>query len=264
MADVERQLAALATEIDWPGTPELSSRVAARIAEDAQLRRPVWLRPSTGRRWAFAAAAIIVAAAALLAYSPSREAIAGWVNLHTFIQRVPHLATPTPQLSGPLGSRLGLGPQTTLAQARRTVAWHVTLPSSLGAPDEVYVQDPAQGPPEGEVTLVYGARPGIPVASQTGVGVLVTEARGTIDQNFFGKILGPDTSLETVTVSGHQGWWIAGAPHEFFFTDSAGNFRSETLRLATNTLLLDDGGTVIRIEGNLTKAQALEIAASMG
>lgn len=264
MGDLERQLAALATEIDWPGTPGLSSRVAARIAEDAHPRGPARLRPSTGRRWALAAAAMILAAAALFAYSPSREAIAGWLNLHTFIQRVPHLATPTPQPSGPLGSRLGLGHQTTLDQARRSVAWHVIVPSSLGAPDEVYIQDPTQGPPDGEVTLVFRARPGIPVASQTGVGVLVTEARGTIDQNFFGKILGPDTTLEAVTVSGRQGWWIAGAPHQFFFTDSGGNFRSETLRLATNTLLLDEGGTVIRIEGNLTKAQALEIAASLG
>ena len=143
------------------------------------------------------------------------------------------------------------------------MAWHVAVPSSLGAPDEVYLQDPPEGPPDGEVTIVYKVRPGIPVAGQTGVAVLVTEARGTVDKEFFGKILGPDTTIEPVTVSGHDGWWIAGAPHEFFFIDSGGNFRSETLRLATNTLLLDDGGTVIRIEGDLTKAQALEIAASL-
>jgi hypothetical protein len=36
------------------------------------------------------------------------------------------------------------------------------------------------------------------------------------------------------------------------------------MRLATNTLILDQGGTVVRIEGNLTKAQAMEIAASLG
>jgi hypothetical protein len=39
--------------------------------------------------------------------------------------------------------------------------------------------------------------------------------------------------------------------------------RVETLRLATNTLMLDFEGTVIRIEGDLTKAQALEIAQSL-
>jgi len=33
--------------------------------------------------------------------------------------------------------------------------------------------------------------------------------------------------------------------------------------LATNTLLIDEGGTIIRIEGDLTKDQALQIAASL-
>jgi hypothetical protein len=35
------------------------------------------------------------------------------------------------------------------------------------------------------------------------------------------------------------------------------------MRLATNTLIFDNGGTVVRIEGDLTKAQALEIAKSL-
>jgi hypothetical protein len=64
-------------------------------------------------------------------------------------------------------------------------------------------------------------------------------------------------------VNGHKGYWISGQPHIFFFIDADGKFRDETLRLATNTLIIDDNGTVIRIEGDLTKAQALEIAASL-
>jgi hypothetical protein len=113
------------------------------------------------------------------------------------------------------------------------------------------------------VTLVYAQRPDIPVAGQTGVSLLVTEARGSVDQRFFGKMIGPDTTIEAVTVAGHQGYWITGPLNEFFFADANGTFRGETVRLAANTLILDYGGTVIRIEGNLTKAQALEIAASL-
>ncbi|HXM71850.1 MAG TPA: hypothetical protein VN940_01345, partial [Candidatus Dormibacteraeota bacterium] len=116
----------------------------------------------------------------------------------------------------------------------------------------------------GEVTLVYSTRPGIPVAGQTGVAVLVTEARGAVNSNFFGKMIGTEATIEPVTVSGHQGYWVAGSPHVFIFLDANGNFRDETMRLATNTLILDEGGTVVRIEGNLTKAQALEIATSLG
>ena len=110
---------------------------------------------------------------------------------------------------------------------------------------------------------MYAARPGLPVAGETGVGVLITEARGAINSQYFGKMLGPDTTIEPVTVAGSSGYWVAGAPHVFVFVDSSGQIRYETLRLATNTLLLDVGGTVVRIEGNLTKAQALQIAASL-
>ena len=67
-----------------------------------------------------------------------------------------------------------------------------------------------------------------------------------------------------MTAGGHRGLWIAGQPHDFYFIDSTGNMRVETLRLATNTLMLDFDGTVIRIEGDLTKAQALQIAQSLG
>jgi hypothetical protein len=94
--------------------------------------------------------------------------------------------------------------------------------------------------------------------------VLITEARGKVDTNFFGKMLGSDTTIEPVTVAGNQGYWVAGSPHIFIFLDANGNFRDETMRLATNTLILDDGGTIVRIEGNLTKTQAVQIAASLG
>ncbi len=264
MVDLAQQLAELATEIDWPPTPELSGRVTGRLVIPALRFGPVHVRKPNVSRWALAAAALILAASALLAYPPSRDAIAGWVNLHTSLQRVPHLSTPSPLAPGPLGKRLGLGGRTALGEAQRQLVWPIAVPSSLGAPDEIYLQEPPDGPPQGEVTLVYSARSGIPVAGETGVAVLITEARGGVDERFFGKILGPDTTIDAITVSGHNGWWIAGAPHQFFFTDSGGNFRDETLRLATNTLLLDEGGTVIRIEGDLTKAQALEIAASLG
>ncbi len=281
MAELEQQLTSLGGGLDWPPTPDLAGRIhlparravgkrrwetylPARRGGGAQRR---WGGASgiyVGRRWALAAVAVLIALATLAAYPPSRDAIANWLNVHTSIQRVPHLPTPSPQPPGPLGERLGLGGRTTLAGARKQVAWPIVLPSSLGQPDEVYLQLPPDGPSQGEVTLVYSSRPDIPVSGETGVAVLVTEARGSVDTNFFGKMLGPGTTLEVVAVAGHQGYWIAGAPNVFFFTDSNGDVRNETMRLATNTLILDEGGTVVRIEGNLTKAQALQVAASLG
>jgi hypothetical protein len=257
-ADLEQRLALLQAEIDWPATPALAARVRARIATPMPTRRPWFMN-----RLALAAAAVLVVLAALMAYTPSRVAIANFINLHTIFTRVNQLPTPSPLPSGPIGKRLGLGDPTTLAQAQSKVSWHIVVPASLGRPDEVYLQLPPDGPPQGEVTLVYESRPGLKTSGQTGVAVLITEANGAVDTQVFGKMLGDGTTLEEVSVNGHKGYWISGQPHIFVFIDASGQFRSETMRLATNTLIIDDNGTLIRIEGDLTKAQALEIAASL-
>jgi len=251
MPDLEQQLIALGKEVEWPPTPNIRIRAVVRV-------------PWYQSRWALAAAAVVLALAALAVYTPTRTAIAGWVNVHVLFQRVPLLPTPSPRPFGPLGERLGLGQPTTLAEAQSLLTWRITVPSSLGQPDEVYLQLPPTGAAQGEVTLVYSKRPSTPIANQTGVAVLVTEARGAVNKDLFAKMLGGGTTIEPVTVAGHQGYWVAGSPHIFIFLDADGNFRDETMRLATNTLILDDGGTIVRIEGNVTKAQAVQIATSLG
>lgn len=177
------------------------------------------------------------------------------------ITRTTTVPTPSPLPPGPIGRRLGLGTATTLADARKGVGWPVLVPAALGQPDEVYLQTAA--PTGGEVALVYGPSTGLPLAGETGASVLITEARGSVNEQFFGKIVGDGTTITPVTVAGNQGWWIAGTPHVFFLTDSNGDVVGETLRLATNTLLLDVNGTVVRIEGNLTEQQAEQIAGTL-
>ena len=250
---LERELVLLGRSLEWPEARDLAPAIRVRI-------RPA--RSWTDSRWAMAAAVAVVVLAALLAYTPSRDVIADWLNLHLRLQSVNTLPSPSPLAPGPLGERLGLGGQSTLPDARAQIEWKVLVPASLGDPDEVYL--PYTGPPDREVTLVYAARPGIPTSGQTGVSVLITEARGTVNSQFFGKFIGPGTTLEEVTVGGHRGLWIAGQPHDFYFIDSTGLVRDETLRLAGNTLIVDFGGTIVRIEGDLTKAQALQIAQSLG
>jgi len=252
MPDLEEQLGALAAAIEWPATPNLRVKI---LPLPARRGGPGW-----GRQLALAAAAVFLIVASLLAYTPTREAIAGWVNLHVLVHRVQQLPTPSPRPSGSLGQRLGLGSPTTLNQAQANVTWQVKVPGSLGEPDEVYFNRPPSG---GEVTLVYAHRADIAVSGLTGVSVLVTEARGRVDEIYFQKMLGPDSTLEQVTVGGHTAYWISGHPHAFVFTDAEGNAYYDTLRLATNTLIFDDNGTIVRIEGDMTKAQALQIAGSI-
>ena len=267
LSELEARLTTLGRQVEWPPTPNLHAGVMAKIAAQQVIPLPTRtaIRPSQWyqNRWAVAAAAVILALAALVAYQPSRDTIANWLNLHTRIKQVPVLTTPSPLPPGPIGARLGLGGYSTLPKASAAVRWPVLVPSTLGQPDEVYLQFPPDGALQGEMTLVYSARPGMPASGQTGAAVLVTEARGAVNTDFFGKTLGPDTTLQLVTVAGHQGYWIAGAPHVLVLIDANGNPRYLTLRLATNTLLIDEGGTIVRIEGDLTKDQALQIAASL-
>src|SRR5450759_2536147 len=196
--ELEQELTALGAALEWPPTPNLAPRIGSHLrAPSGAIHVPTgWGGRS---RWALAAAAVVIALAALAIYPPSREAIANWVNVHTSFQQVPHLATPSPQPPGPLGQRLGLGGMTTVPDAQKQLTWHITVPSSLGQPDEVYLQPAPDAPALGEITPVYATRPGIPVAGQTGVSVLITEARGAVDQNFFGKMIGPGTTPVSYT-----------------------------------------------------------------
>lgn len=254
--ELEAMLSGLVGRIDWPETPQLRAVISRRAAA-------LPLRPRFQTRWAMAAVAMLVILATLLAYTPTRTAIADWVNLHINVRRTNALPTPSPLPSGTVGSNLGLGTQTTLDDAQGNVKWHVLVPGQLGTPDAVYLLLPPDGASGGEVSLVYAAPAGIPISTETGVGVLVTEARGQVNEQFFGKTLNDATTIEPVTVNGHQGWWISGQPHNFVFIDSDGSPRYETLRLATNTLVIDDGGTIVRIEGHMTRSQALEIAGTL-
>src|SRR5438105_12628945 len=145
MPDLEEQLASLASSIEWPATPRLNMKplllsVRGEMAGAARGRGSS-PRPVAGR-WALAAAAVLVIVATLVAYAPTREAIAGWLNLHTNIQRTEHPPTPSPLPSGPLGSSLGLGTQVTLAAAHQQVSWTIQLPSTLVPPDELLVNLP--------------------------------------------------------------------------------------------------------------------------
>jgi hypothetical protein len=254
MPDLEDQLTALGTWLEWPPTPKVLPIQGEVSGEAGRRGLP---------RWALAAAAVLLLVAGLLAYTPSRDVIAGWLDLHTSIHLVTHPPTPSPLPPGQLGDNLNLGKPVTLEQARAGVSWKVVVPPLLGQPDAAYLKLPPSGPSKGEVSLVYAQRADIKVSGQTGVAVLVTEARGKVNENFFVKMIGSDSTIEQVSVGGHAGYWISGHPHDFFFTDADGNFHNESLRLATNTLIFDNNGTIVRIEGDMTKAQALEIATSM-
>jgi hypothetical protein len=157
---------------------------------------------------------------------------------------------------------LGLGERVTLEEARRRVGFSVLVPGAAGfqQPAAVYVNEAV--PAGGRVDLVYRARPGLSASPFTDVGLLVTEFRGQPTPEFLKKVavLG---MVEEVRVGGEPGYWFSGEPHFFTYRDAAGSLQDEQTRLAGNTLVWQRGELTLRIEGEISKQEALRIAESM-
>ena len=254
--ELERALRDLGPRYPYPLTPNLASRVRGRIMAQpvAPSRRlELWRDP---RRLALVAAVLLVLlGAAAIANPATRDAIAHFFHVRGVI--VNRQASPLPSFS-PV-TPLDLGRRTTLVDAQSKVKFTIAVPAELGAPDAVYV---VSGVPGGEVALAYTPRPGIPLVTQTGLGVLLTEFRGDLVPGFIGKSLEPGTAAEEVSVNGDPGWWIAGKPH-MIVVQVNGQERPETLRMAANTLIWDHAGVTYRIESGLSKADAFRIAAGL-
>jgi len=252
VADLDRRLEDLGQHIAFPPTPDLASPLRRRIMSDQGRTR--WWR-SGYTRLALGAAVLAVLGASALLVPPVRDTIAKFFHVQgVVIERHTVLPSPTPP------NALDLGTATTLDRARAQVTFPVTLPGSLGPPTAVYARTP---PPGGEVSLVYLPGQVLPQSHSTGVGLLLTEFRGSLVPEFFGKILGPGTTIQEVDVAGTHGYWITGSPHAFFYQQPGANLTDEPLRLADNTLLWEKNGVTIRIEGGLDREAALRIANSI-
>ena len=254
LADLGGRLAYPRADL-WPAVRE---RIAAR-------RRPWWTRVLSPRALVPVAATLLVILAAVLVVSPEARAkaaeILGLRGVQIF--QVPETPSPTPTRSPgatvtpPPGAFPGT--RVTLAEARAGAGFALRLPVAFGEPDEVYLQTADNG---NRVTLLYRSVPGIPPSPQMGVSAAVVEVAGSVDANIFAKFAGPGTKVEPLTVNGGQGVWLEGEPHQIVYRDTRGNFIPDTLRLAGNTLLWEQGGVTLRIEAQVSKDEALRIAGS--
>lgn len=234
---LQERLRALSAEFEWPPTPDLAAAVSRRLglraaAPSRMPRRALWL----------ALAAAFLVAIAVAATPGSREVVAGWLGLtRVTVKLAPRPASPFP--SNPAEGERRL---VSLAEARSSVAFGVLVPS-------------------GPVTAVYlvGGPPGGEVQFEVAGGTLVTEAGGSFEERILGKVVGPGTDVSAATVRGRPGAWIHGSPHGVAYLDSQGSFRLETLRVAGNVLVWEEGRVVIRVEGAPTETEALAIAAGL-
>src|ERR671930_183707 len=73
----------------------------------------------------------------------------------------------------------------------------------------------------------------------------------------------PQTRLEPLLVNDHNGMWIQGAPHVVMYFDSKGRGYDKNVRIAGNVLVWASGSVTLRIEGPITRAEALALAATV-
>lgn len=253
-AELESALRDIGSRLAAQATPDLAQRVRSRLATRSEPRRS----------WLFALAPALLT----LLVIAGGAAAAELVRLRGVdVFRVPVVSTPPPQRPSPDSSpsaspstagTLDLGERASLAVAEELVQpLYLSSDPVFGAPDEVYLRRGGNG----QTSFVYAPRPGLP-AGPTGHGALVTQFRGVLETSFIGKGVGPGSKIESVQVGDAPGIWIEGQAHLFFYRDGAGNTRQETLRLAGNTLLWQRGDTLLRLEAQVDRQRALEIAAS--
>ena len=244
MPELERELRDLGLRLEFPSTPDLVPGVRARLAE------PRGWRALLGRRALVVALAVLtLAVVAGLAVPPARTAILRWLGLEgALIVRVDEL----PPTAVPRQPRLGEA--VTLADARSRAGFTVLAPTAedFARPDAVYFSPAVPG---GVVTFRYG--------SPAAIRALLTQFESGPGFPYIEKSATPGTRIERVSVGGSRGYWLEGKPHLVVFQNERGDVQTGTLRLAGNTLLWQRGTTTLRLEGKLTKAQAIAIAESV-
>ena len=280
---LEAALRSLSRDIDWPtsapmtaeGTaagPDIATRVRARLVAGERRRGPHW--------WSFGGRpvrrSLVLAIAALLALAIVAGAVGlGLPGLRITFGEPPAslLPSPTPAATGsgtprpsptlpPIaGMRLNLGRQVALDEVEPMTGVPVRLPTDerLGSPDSVWV-DRAKGD---QVAYVWKSTDDLPETAERGVGLILMRFDGADDREYYEKMVNTGTTLERVTVDGHDGYWISGELHFFFYTSSDGTFVEDTRRWVGDALIWNDGTATHRIESALGRDATIAIAESM-
>ena len=236
MTELELRLLALREEIDFPPTPQLAAateRAVARTSPRRRSRRPL----------ALALAIVLVAALGVLAFSPgARSAFLEFFHLRgASVSRVERL----PQVEL-IGRAELLGVRVPLATARTQAGFEL---ADLGEPDDVYLRG------DGLVTFVYG-----PIERPR---LLLSQIRGSVWDGFVKKVGSLGTSIQEVDVEGERGLFVSGEPHFVMYRDPNGAIQEDRAYLAGTTLLWNRGEILFRLEADVERGEALELARSV-
>lgn len=244
MSELETRLRTLGTEVDYPATPDLLAAIGGRLAAPPRRRRRL--------RLAVALAVLAAALGAVLAASPgARSAFLELFHLSgATIARVDTLPPVDTRQRAKALSDWAPGTAMPLADAQRRVGFRIRLPHTTVDEQVRNVLLDEQG--GGVVSLVWCCKPTLVLTQFAGQAV-----------PYLQKFASPATAIQAVQVDGKPGYWIAGGPHVVFFRATDGTFHQHELRVAGNVLLWVDDDVTLRLEGRLTKKEALELAATV-
>jgi hypothetical protein len=256
--DLEAALRRLGDRVDVPSRPQYATLVRQQLDEDARPRR-TWLAPLRDVRPLAAALALVVVLAVILGVPATRQAVADLFGLSGVSVHPLPTSGPSPRTT--IDASLDLGDPVTLAEAQDNVSFTVSVPSTagLGTPDAVYLR---AGPGLEAVSLVYRPRAGFPGGFDGHVGLLVSEYAGAA-KPYFVKYIDMHVPLSRVLVAGQwPGLYFPGA-QAVYVRDPGGTVHSERPRLSAPSLVWERGAVTYRLEGNISRARALAIAASL-
>ena len=170
----------------------------------------------------------------------------------------PPTASPSATPSAPPGSALEMGQAVSLDSLSSSVPFSPRLPTDarIGAPDAAYVLS-------GRLSFVWSPKPALPPTLAPDVGLVLTEFQGRTEPGYFQKSIDSGTTVETVSVNGHQGFWVDGVPHFFFYVDANGVGHDETRRFVGKVLIWTSGDLTLRLETSLSRDEAIAIASSI-
>ncbi|HET9139704.1 hypothetical protein [Actinophytocola sp.] len=242
MADLDLEVALrdLGAHLDIPDPPELTGAVLDRLAEP---RRRAWGVPA---RVAAAVVLVLLTLAVLVTVSPPVRAAV--LNLLRFAGI--ELSTDAAPAGRPLPTAVPLPGERVvdLATARQQAQFEIAVPAKLGEPETVLLAD---GTPPRIVSLSY-----------RGGSVRLDEFDGELDFAFYKKMVGSD-GVEWTQVDGGPAIWV-DRPHELVYVDPGGRHRQESARLSAKTLIWrNSDGVTLRLEGDFSVAEAIEVAESV-
>jgi hypothetical protein len=224
---LEQRLHDLGGEIAYPATPAFDLTFERR-----RERAPLFLRPL-----ALGLAILVAALAGVLAFSPGARS--AFLELFRLKGATVELTETLPEVDV---QAIDFGERVSREEAERRVGFRLL---DLGEPDAIFVRG-------GIATLVYG--------SVEKPRLALSQLRGGVWDGFVKKAGGRGTTVEGVTVNGERGLFVTGDEHFVMFRDGTGRITDAQTYLAGTVLLWNRGDLLLRLEGDLTRAEALELA----